>query len=150
MTRLVSRLAIGLIAAGFGIGSASAQAPAGIPDYLAGLTGTTPPAPGVLPTRDVLQLNASMFPLYDAAAGTFQSNIMARHPIILALFTALIGWATYALFNATVAKTFGRTQIALSALNLTNQFDNRFTLPAAGVPYPTPFSDEIIPILKPS
>jgi len=44
----------------------------------------------------------------------------------------------YALFDATVAKTFGRTQIALSALNLTNQFDDRFTLPTAGVPYPTP------------
>ncbi|HET9342350.1 MAG TPA: TonB-dependent receptor [Candidatus Eremiobacteraceae bacterium] len=44
----------------------------------------------------------------------------------------------YALFNATVAKTFGQTQIALSALNLTNQFDDRFTLPGAGVPYPTP------------
>jgi outer membrane receptor protein involved in Fe transport len=44
----------------------------------------------------------------------------------------------YALFNATVAKTFGQTQVAVSALNLTNQFDNRFTLPAAGVPYPTP------------
>jgi len=44
----------------------------------------------------------------------------------------------YAMFNATVAKTFGQTQIALSALNLTDQFDDRFTLPGAGVPYPTP------------
>lgn len=44
----------------------------------------------------------------------------------------------YALFDATVAKTFGQTQVALSALNLTNQFDDRFTLPSAGVPYPTP------------
>ncbi len=91
MTRIVSRLAIGLIAAGFGIGSASAQAPAGIPDYLAGLTGTTPPAPGVLPTRDVLQLNTSMFALYDAAAKIFQTNIMNRHPLILALFSGAGG-----------------------------------------------------------
>ena len=44
----------------------------------------------------------------------------------------------YATFDATVAKTFGRTQIALAALNLTNQFDDRFTLPGAGTPYPTP------------
>jgi len=87
----VSRLAIGLIAAGFGIGSASAQAPAGIPDYLTGLTGTTPPAAGVLPTRDVLQLNTSMFALYDAAAKIFQTNIMARSPIILALFSGAGG-----------------------------------------------------------
>ena len=42
------------------------------------------------------------------------------------------------LFNATLAKTFGENQIAVSALNLTNQFDDRFTLPGAGVPYPTP------------
>jgi hypothetical protein len=91
MTRIVSRFAIGLIAAGFAVGSASAQAPAGIPDYLAGLTGTTPPAPGVLPTRDVLQLNTSMFALYDAAAKIFQTNIMAKSPIILALFSGAGG-----------------------------------------------------------
>ena len=91
MTSIMSRFAIGLIAAGFGIGSASAQAPAGIPDYLADLTGTTPPAPGVLPTRDVLQLNTSMFALYDAAAGIFQRNIMAKHPSILALFSGAGG-----------------------------------------------------------
>jgi hypothetical protein len=91
MIRIVSRLAIGLIAAGFAVGSASAQAPAGIPDYLAGLTGTTPPAPGVLPTRDVLQLNTSMFALYDDAAKIFQTNIMDRHPLILALFSGAGG-----------------------------------------------------------
>jgi outer membrane receptor protein involved in Fe transport len=44
----------------------------------------------------------------------------------------------YAIFDATVAKTFGQTQIALSGLNLTNQFDDRFTLPGGGTPYPTP------------
>lgn len=44
----------------------------------------------------------------------------------------------YALFDATIAKTFGLTQVAVSALNLTDQFDDRFTLPGAGVPYPTP------------
>jgi hypothetical protein len=91
MTRIVSRLAIGLIAAGLAAGSASAQGTGSLPDYLAGITGTTPQTPAALATRDVLQLNASMFPLYDAAAGTFQSNIMARHPIILALFSGAGG-----------------------------------------------------------
>src|SRR5258708_16003578 len=91
MARIVSRLAIGLIAAGFAVGSASAQGTAGLPDYLAAITGTTPQTPAALATRDVLQLNASMFTLYDAAANTFQSNIMARHPVILALFSGAGG-----------------------------------------------------------
>src|SRR5260370_287322 len=85
MTGIVSRLAIGLIAAGFAAGSASAQGTGGLPDYLAGITGRTPQTPAALATRDVLQLNASMLPLYDAAACTFQTNIMAKRPTILAL-----------------------------------------------------------------
>src|SRR6476646_8385879 len=91
MKNVVSRMAIALLLAGGVTGSASAQAPAGLPDYLAGLTGTTPQAPPALATRDVLQLNTSMFALYDAAANTFQANIMARHPILLALFSGAGG-----------------------------------------------------------
>src|SRR5260370_37047987 len=91
MIRLVSRLAIGLIATGFAAGSASAQGTGSLPDYLANITGTTPQTPAALAARDVLQLNISMFELYDAAAKTFQSNIMARHPIILALFSGAGG-----------------------------------------------------------
>src|SRR5207245_5517097 len=44
----------------------------------------------------------------------------------------------FVIFNATVSKTIGRTQFALSARNLTNQFDDKFTLPGDGTPYPTP------------
>jgi len=39
MTRIVSRLAIGLISAGFAVGSASAQGTANLPDYLSAITG---------------------------------------------------------------------------------------------------------------
>jgi hypothetical protein len=91
MTGIVSRFAIGLIAAGFAVGSASAQGPANLPDYLSAITGTTPQTPAELATRDVLQLNASMFTLYDASGKIFQNNIMARHPIILALFSGAGG-----------------------------------------------------------
>lgn len=91
MKRIVSRLAIGLIAAGFAAGSASAQAPAGVPDYLSGLIGNTTSSPPELATRDVLQLNVSMFSLYENAAKIFQTNIMAQHPIILALFSGAGG-----------------------------------------------------------
>jgi hypothetical protein len=90
MSKVLSRLATGLIAAGIAAaGPAAAQGT--IPGYLQGLTGTTPMAPGALATRDVLQLNTSMFALYDAAATTFQRNIMANHPIILALFSGAGG-----------------------------------------------------------
>jgi len=91
MTRIVSRLAMGLLAAGFAVGPASAQNTAGLPDYLSAITGTTPQSPAELATRDVLQLNASMFTLYDASAKIFQNNIMARHPILLALFSGAVG-----------------------------------------------------------
>src|SRR5260370_26492049 len=87
MTRIVSRLAIALFVAGFTVSSVSAQGTAGLPDYLAAITGTTPQTPAALATRDVLQLNSSMFALYDAAAGTFQRHIMDRHPVILSLFS---------------------------------------------------------------
>ena len=76
MKRRLLHMAAGILAAGIAAGSASAQ-PAGIPDYLKDLTGTTPMAPGAIATRDVLQLNVSMFTLYDASAAIFQRNIMA-------------------------------------------------------------------------
>ena len=90
MKRRLLHMAAGILAAGIAAGSASAQ-PAGIPDYLKDLTGTTPMAPGAIATRDVLQLNVSMFTLYDASAAIFQRNIMAKHPIILALFSGAGG-----------------------------------------------------------
>ena len=45
---------------------------------------------------------------------------------------------SYVVFNASLSRAIGRTQIALSALNLTNRYDDRFTLPGAGTPYPIP------------
>jgi hypothetical protein len=53
MHRMLSQLAMGFIAAGIVAGSASAQAPGSLPDYLAGITGTTPQTPPALATRDV-------------------------------------------------------------------------------------------------
>jgi len=44
----------------------------------------------------------------------------------------------YSTFGAGVTKTMGRMQITLAGRNLTNQYDNLFTLPGAGTPYPTP------------
>lgn len=93
MTRsgIVSRLAIGMVVACASVSSASAQRTDALPDYLANISGTTAPSAADLATRDVLQLNVSMFTLYDNAARTFRRNIMARHPIILALFSGAGG-----------------------------------------------------------
>ena len=92
MTRvgILSRLAIGLIAAGAIVGPASAQT-GNLPEYLKNISGTTAPTPPELANRDVLQLNTTMFALYDNAARTFRRNIMANHPIILALFSGAGG-----------------------------------------------------------
>ncbi len=91
MKRRLLYAAAGILAAGLAAGTASAQTPTNLPDYLAAITGTTPQTPPALATRDVLQLNTSMFALYDNAARIFQGNIMARHPIILALFSGAGG-----------------------------------------------------------
>lgn len=87
---MLSRLAIGVIAISLAVGSASAQT-AGLPDYLSTISGTKPPAPAELATKNVLQLNTSMFALYDNAGRTFRANILAKHPVILALFSGAGG-----------------------------------------------------------
>jgi len=91
MYRLFSSLTAGVLAAGLAAGSASAQTGGALPSYLRGLVAPTTSTPAANATRDVLQLNVSMFALYDAAARIFQANIMANHPMILALFSGAGG-----------------------------------------------------------
>jgi hypothetical protein len=91
MKRRLLHAVAGILAVGLAAGTASAQAPTPLPGYLADITGTTPQTPPALATRDVLQLNTSMFALYDNAAKIFQGNILARHPMILALFSGAGG-----------------------------------------------------------
>ncbi|MCF8533496.1 MAG: hypothetical protein K9G48_10870 [Reyranella sp.] len=77
---------IALLATTFMAAGAVAQ-PAVLPDYLKTISGTTPAPPSELATRDVLTLNVSMFQLYDNAGRIFRRNILAKHPVILALFS---------------------------------------------------------------
>ncbi len=91
MKRALSSLVGGLLAAGLVAGGAAAQGTAGLPDYLAGISGTTAPSAADLATKNVLQLNTSMFALYENAGLTFRKNILDKHPIILALFTGAGG-----------------------------------------------------------
>jgi hypothetical protein len=91
MNNLWSRLAAGLLSAGFAVGPASAQGTADLPPYLKGLTGAATPSTADLATKNVLQLNTTMFDLYEDAAMVFQKNILAEHPVLLALFSGAGG-----------------------------------------------------------
>ena len=63
-----------------------------LPAYLKNISGmTSPPSAADIAARDVLQLNTTMFTLYESAARTFRHNILANHPVILALFTGAGG-----------------------------------------------------------
>ena len=88
MQRWMSKLAVAAILA---VGAPAGAQAADLPEYLKAITGTTPPAPGDLATRNVLQLNTSMFALYDNSGRVFTKNIMDRHPLILALFSGAGG-----------------------------------------------------------
>jgi hypothetical protein len=60
---------------------------ADLPSYLRQLVGTPTPSPSEIANQNVLQLNTTMFDLYANAAAIFKRNILANHPVILALFS---------------------------------------------------------------
>ena len=149
MHHLSTRVVTGLLAAGLIPGLASpavAQAPAGLPDYLANITGNTTSSPADLATRDVLQLDVGMFSLYDRAAGIYRRNILAKHPIILAMFTNQGG--QFMLFRPDrpaitappvpkvyqILKSIGHSTMALSQVaipSVDNPADKRWIAPMA-------------------
>ena len=91
MRHLSFKLASASLLAAAALGAAPAVQAADLPDYLKAITGTTPPQPADLATKNVLQLNTSMFALYNNAGRVFTKNILDRHPVILALFTGAGG-----------------------------------------------------------
>ena len=86
MKRQLLTAAAVILAAGLAAGTASAQAPS-LPDYLANISGNTASNPSDVATRDLLQLDIGMFTLYDRAGTIYRRNILAKHPIILAMFS---------------------------------------------------------------
>ena len=64
---------------------------ADLPDYLKPIVGTQNPSAAEVGTKNVLQLNKSMFELYGDAAQIFQRNFLSQHPVILGLFTGAGG-----------------------------------------------------------
>jgi hypothetical protein len=69
-------------------GAAHAQ---GLPTYMAPISGRADAAPADTATKDVLALNTGMFELYGDAGKIFQKNILAKHPVILGLFSGAGG-----------------------------------------------------------
>ncbi|HEV3190517.1 MAG TPA: hypothetical protein VGY54_08480, partial [Polyangiaceae bacterium] len=65
---------------------ASARA-AEVPSYFKEIVGTETATPADIGTRNILQLNTTMFELYGNAAQVFRKNILAEHPVILGLFS---------------------------------------------------------------
>ena len=62
-----------------------------VPPYLKPIVGTQTASPAEVGTKNILQLNASMFELYDASGKIFQRNFLAQHPVILGLFSGAGG-----------------------------------------------------------
>ena len=83
----VRRSACALISAA----GASAAKAADLPPEVSAIVGSSAGDPRQTATDNVLALNTAMFELYGNAARIFRANILARHPVILALFSGAGG-----------------------------------------------------------
>jgi hypothetical protein len=70
------------------LGAANAD---NLPSYMQPIAGTAVSSPGDTATKNMLALNTGMFELYGDAASHFQKNILAKHPVILGLFSGAGG-----------------------------------------------------------
>jgi hypothetical protein len=59
----------------------------GLPSYMDPIAGLTTSTPAETATKDMLALNSGMFELYGDSAKIFRTNILAKHPVILGLFS---------------------------------------------------------------
>jgi hypothetical protein len=146
MKRQLLYAAAGILAAALAAGTASAQAPANLPDYLANISGNTASSPSDVSTRDLLQLDIGMFTLYDRAGTIYRRNILAKHPIILAMFsnqggnlmlfrpgqapvTAPSVPKVYQILKSTGHSTMALSQVVIPSVN--NPADKRWIAPMA-------------------
>src|SRR5262245_16656847 len=70
--------------------TASAQTPP-LPAYMEPISGLATSTRAETATKNVLALNTMMFELYGDAAQVFKRNILAKHPVILGLFSGAGG-----------------------------------------------------------
>jgi hypothetical protein len=64
---------------------------ADLPSYMDVIVGGQPATPAETAKQNVLSLNTAMFGLYDSSGKIFQKNLLAQHPVILALFNGAGG-----------------------------------------------------------
>ena len=62
-----------------------------MPAYMNVIVAGDPPAPAETARQNVLALNTAMFGLYDESGRIFRKNLLAQHPVILALFNSAGG-----------------------------------------------------------
>jgi len=62
-----------------------------VPTYFKPIVGIETSSAAEIGTKNVLQLNTTMFELYGDAAQIFKKNILAQHPVILGLFSGAGG-----------------------------------------------------------
>ena len=67
------------------VGSDSPARAADVPSYFKEIVGTQTASPAEIGTKNILQLNTTMFELYGDAGQLFKKNILAQHPLILGI-----------------------------------------------------------------
>src|SRR5712691_56882 len=77
--------------AGLGTTAKAQQTSPDLPSYMAPISGRTVSSPADTATKNVLALNTGMFELYGDAAQIFKRNVLAKHPVILGLFSGAGG-----------------------------------------------------------
>ncbi len=73
------------------IGPGSPAQGADVPAYLKSIVGSQAASAAEVGTKNILQLDTSMFELYDDSSKIFQRNFLAQHPVILGLFSGAGG-----------------------------------------------------------
>ena len=72
-------------------GPGSLPRAAEVPTYFKEIVGTQAATPAEIGTKNILQLNTTMFELYGDAGQVFKKNILAEHPVILGMFSGAGG-----------------------------------------------------------
>jgi len=72
-------------------GPGSPPRAADLPTYFKEIVGTQTATPAEIGTKNILQLNTTMFELYGDAGQVFKKNILAEHPMILGMFSGAGG-----------------------------------------------------------
>ena len=91
LIRFGGRMLSTLVFAVAALPSAQAQTPSQLPPYMGVIVGGDSPSPAETAKQNVLALNTAMFGLYGDSGRIFQRNILAQHPVILALFSGAGG-----------------------------------------------------------